>query len=207
MLTSFADFERRFGGLDVASPMSYAVRDFYLNGGSLALIVRVLHDDAASRDDHARLAAAARPTTWCSKHRVAASWGNRLSAPRSTMTPTARCRAASPPATNEQRFNLTVRYRTRPGRDKFVVETFGSVSTVEGDRALPAAGARARVRVRARAGRVMPATRPPSNVTQAGSQRVVTWVDADTGSGSDGSRHRRRRRDRRTRTRRPASTR
>ena len=33
-LTSFADFERRFGGLDVASPMSYAVREvFNLNGG------------------------------------------------------------------------------------------------------------------------------------------------------------------------------
>ena len=41
MLTSFADYERRFGGLDVASPMSYAVRDFYLNGGTMALIVRV----------------------------------------------------------------------------------------------------------------------------------------------------------------------
>src|SRR4051794_37210400 len=48
MLTSFADFERRFGGLDVLSPMSYGVRDFYLNGGSLALIVRVAHDDAKS---------------------------------------------------------------------------------------------------------------------------------------------------------------
>src|SRR5215471_5827786 len=47
-LTSFADFERRFGGLDVASPMSYAVRDFYVNGGSLALIVRVLHTDASA---------------------------------------------------------------------------------------------------------------------------------------------------------------
>jgi hypothetical protein len=48
MLTSFADYERRFGGLDVLSPMSYAVRDFYSNGGSLALIVRVPHDDASS---------------------------------------------------------------------------------------------------------------------------------------------------------------
>src|ERR1700692_3254181 len=45
-LVSFADYERRFGGLDAASPMSYAVRDFYLNGGNIALIVRVLHDNA-----------------------------------------------------------------------------------------------------------------------------------------------------------------
>jgi phage tail sheath protein FI len=40
-INSFADFERRFGGLGTDYPMSYAVRDFYLNGGSQALIVRV----------------------------------------------------------------------------------------------------------------------------------------------------------------------
>jgi phage tail sheath protein FI len=41
MINSFADFERRFGGLGKDYPMSYAVRDFYLNGGSQALIVRL----------------------------------------------------------------------------------------------------------------------------------------------------------------------
>jgi hypothetical protein len=30
LINSWADYERRFGGLDVRSPMSYAVRDFYL---------------------------------------------------------------------------------------------------------------------------------------------------------------------------------
>ena len=40
-ITSFADFERTFGGLSVDRPMSYAVRDFYANGGSLAVIVRL----------------------------------------------------------------------------------------------------------------------------------------------------------------------
>ena len=37
----FADFERQFGGLAADSTMSYAVRDFYLNRGSQALIIRV----------------------------------------------------------------------------------------------------------------------------------------------------------------------
>src|SRR5215813_13478730 len=46
MLTSFADYERIFGGLELSSSMSYAVRDFYLNGGTQALIVRVAHEDA-----------------------------------------------------------------------------------------------------------------------------------------------------------------
>jgi phage tail sheath protein FI len=38
---SFADFERRFGGLDPGSELSYAVRLFFLNGGSQAYVVRV----------------------------------------------------------------------------------------------------------------------------------------------------------------------
>src|SRR5438067_7936348 len=40
-INSFGDFERQFGGLWVDSMMSYAVRDFYQNGGSQAIIVRV----------------------------------------------------------------------------------------------------------------------------------------------------------------------
>ena len=46
LITSFPDYQRRFGALDLESPMSFAVRDFYLNGGSHALIVRVVHADA-----------------------------------------------------------------------------------------------------------------------------------------------------------------
>jgi len=43
VITSYADYERMFGGLWVDSAMSYAVRDFYLNGGGRAVIVRLLH--------------------------------------------------------------------------------------------------------------------------------------------------------------------
>ncbi|HTF91653.1 MAG TPA: phage tail sheath C-terminal domain-containing protein [Verrucomicrobiae bacterium] len=40
-INSAADYERTFGGLWRASTMSYAVRQFFSNGGSQALIVRV----------------------------------------------------------------------------------------------------------------------------------------------------------------------
>ena len=42
-INNFADFERNFGGLWVESTMSYAVRDFFLNGGSgsQAIVVRI----------------------------------------------------------------------------------------------------------------------------------------------------------------------
>ena len=184
MLTSFADYERRFGGLEVASPMSYAVRDFYLNGGTLALIVRVVHDDAATAT--ITLAGEGSPSDdLVLEASSAGAWGNRLSAAVDHDTDRALPRA-SPPATNPQRFNLTVRYRVQAGKDNFVVETFGSVSTVEGDpRFLPLVLERESAYVRMTG--TMPAARPASNVATVGSQRTVTWVDADTGSGSDGS--------------------
>jgi uncharacterized protein len=43
VINSFADFERHFGGLDAAYPLSYAVRDFFLGGGTQAVIVRLCH--------------------------------------------------------------------------------------------------------------------------------------------------------------------
>ena len=48
-INSFGDYERNFGGLSTLSPMSFAVRDFYLNGGSQAVIVRVHNGATASR--------------------------------------------------------------------------------------------------------------------------------------------------------------
>ena len=46
VINGFADYERIFGGLSLDSAMSYAVRDFFANGGSQAIIVRLYHEDA-----------------------------------------------------------------------------------------------------------------------------------------------------------------
>lgn len=40
-VNGFAEFERRFGGLSAQSPLAYAVHQFFGNGGSVAVIVRV----------------------------------------------------------------------------------------------------------------------------------------------------------------------
>src|ERR1700748_3630656 len=45
---SFADFATRFGGLSASSEMSYAVQQFFLNGGSQAWIVRIAKDPLAA---------------------------------------------------------------------------------------------------------------------------------------------------------------
>jgi phage tail sheath protein FI len=49
-VTSFSEFEKCFGGLFAQGQMSYAVRDFFTNGGRRALIVRLVSTDAAPAD-------------------------------------------------------------------------------------------------------------------------------------------------------------
>jgi phage tail sheath protein FI len=46
---NFTDYVRLFGGLSAMSPMSYAVQQFFLNGGSAALIVRVVNGAVAAQ--------------------------------------------------------------------------------------------------------------------------------------------------------------
>lgn len=49
-ITSFNDFEREFGGLDSRSAASYAIQQYFLNGGSVAWVVRVLANNATTAD-------------------------------------------------------------------------------------------------------------------------------------------------------------
>ena len=51
VVTNFGEYEREFGGLWKLSRLGFSVRDFFLNGGSTAVIVRVVNDAAADADD------------------------------------------------------------------------------------------------------------------------------------------------------------
>jgi phage tail sheath protein FI len=71
VINSFADYERIFGGLWVPSTMSYAVRDFYLNGGRQAIIVRLSNGTAATFPAIGGLALSAKsPGVWGESLRV-----------------------------------------------------------------------------------------------------------------------------------------
>jgi phage tail sheath protein FI len=48
-LLSYSDFERGFGGLSTDSEMSYAVRQFFANGGSEAWVVRLAKNSLAAK--------------------------------------------------------------------------------------------------------------------------------------------------------------
>jgi len=49
-INNYSDYERLFGGLWEESAMSYAVNQYFLNGGSQAVIVRVFNDDGNTVD-------------------------------------------------------------------------------------------------------------------------------------------------------------
>ena len=66
---SFADFERLFGGLAANSELSYAVQQFYLNGGSQAYVVRVPLPRRHPREGHGR-----QPHLLRAEQRVVGEW-------------------------------------------------------------------------------------------------------------------------------------
>ncbi len=47
-ILSLTDFEREYGGLQRNSETSYAIQQFFLNGGTKAWVVRVAHNDATA---------------------------------------------------------------------------------------------------------------------------------------------------------------
>lgn len=58
-INNLGDFERIFGGLWLDSSLGHAVRDFYLNGGSQAIIVRLFHASFGKEDDRKKAETAA----------------------------------------------------------------------------------------------------------------------------------------------------
>jgi phage tail sheath protein FI len=64
-MTSFADYERAYGGLDTRSLLGYAIRHFYDNGGSDAYVIRIASAAATAQVVHAALTInASSPGSW-----------------------------------------------------------------------------------------------------------------------------------------------
>jgi hypothetical protein len=125
VITSFADFERRFGGLWVDSMMSYAVRDFYGNGGSEGIIVRI--------ENGASTASLSLPTGGSPPNDVLVldaaspgSWGNNL---RAIVDHNTRDAGQSVPPPDDNLFNLTITENVEGG----AIETFFNVSVDPND--------------------------------------------------------------------------
>jgi phage tail sheath protein FI len=133
---SFADFQAKFGGLMLDSPLTYCVNDFFLNGGAHAILLRLFEGDptastgsiAAWSDPNGKLKAdpanvtlaAASPGSWSK----AVTWfsdrngiDDNVAAAVSTPTWT---------ATKSDLFNLTIRFDQ--GRGQIATEVFRNVT-------------------------------------------------------------------------------
>jgi hypothetical protein len=74
-INNYGDFERVFGGLWADSSLGYGIRDFFLNGGCQAIVIRVYraasgNDGAATVDANTLALTAASPGTWGDKLRA-----------------------------------------------------------------------------------------------------------------------------------------
>jgi phage tail sheath protein FI len=66
-ITSYADYERQFGQLGADNPMAYSVFQYYQNGGSLAIVVRIIGANplaATINVDEKFMLRATSPGTW-----------------------------------------------------------------------------------------------------------------------------------------------
>jgi phage tail sheath protein FI len=113
VINSYGDFERSFGALDPNYPMGYAVRDFYLNGGAQAVIVRLYKINGAS-PANAVIAIPNLPLQAAS----AGSWGNNLRARIDTNVSSDV--ATSFGLTQADLFNLTVREMVSGTQETFL---------------------------------------------------------------------------------------
>jgi uncharacterized protein len=121
-IQSLADFERRFGGLWLHSTMSYAVQHYFLNGGTDAIVVRVVHSDDADVQKNASAATLTLAGLDGPLDLEAADpgkWGNQLRARVDYLT-----RDPEPGEALESLFNLSI---TDMGIG--VVESFRNLST------------------------------------------------------------------------------
>jgi len=78
-ILSFADFERQFGGLDTRSEASYAIQQFFLNGGGEAYVVRTTSTTSTKAATPAAIAMQDKvggSTVLTATARSAGAWGN-----------------------------------------------------------------------------------------------------------------------------------
>ena len=109
---NFGEFTREFGGLHRDSEVSYAIQQFFLNGGSNALVVRVARDARAAS---VRMESATGPALTATA-RTPGGWGNmlRIDVDYATSNP-------------DSSFNLTVA-RVDAGQNEVEREEFRNLS-------------------------------------------------------------------------------
>jgi phage tail sheath protein FI len=169
-INSFGDFERIFGGLWAPSRLGFAVRDFFINGGTQAIIVRLV--GAAGAPGELDLKAGAETLNLVAAN--SGAWGDNLSATVDHKTKN--------PA-NTKLFNLTV-FETDPTTNAVVnSEKFLNVSVDPSDpRYLPRVLENGSALLRLKPGSTVPAASPEDTPVAP----AVGPTKATAGKGKNG---------------------
>jgi phage tail sheath protein FI len=126
-INSYSDYERQFGGLWIDSTMSYAVQDFYLNGGSQAIIVRI--DNGSGTAEIALPTGAATPNDFLTLEASSpGAWGSNLLAAVNYNTQDPTASPLSPPAPDPDLFNLVIYQKNPDTQQNQKIEEYLSVS-------------------------------------------------------------------------------
>lgn len=166
LINSFGDFERQFGSLDPQYPLSYAVRDFFQNGGGRAIVVRLYKKKAGDGvNDTAKIAltnglnlVAASPGSWANGLRVRID--DKVSADV----------AARYGLAAADLFNLTVRSSSG------ALETFLNVTVKESPRRIDRVLQNESSLLRVDSSTTMPGTAVPTKGADPGAGKTI-WTD------------------------------
>ncbi len=114
-LSSFSDYERRYGGLDLRSELGYAVKHFFDNGGSDAYVIRIVKNDAttAGASINGLKLEATSPGGWAGSYKIGVT------------------RRAAPA---DKRFKIEVLFQPTTSDTAVVVESFEDLSIDENDK-------------------------------------------------------------------------
>jgi uncharacterized protein len=165
-VNGFTEFERLFGGLWPRSPLSFAVRSFFLNGGGVAIIVRLTNGVPATLDlGSLQLQASG-----------GGVWGNDLSADVDYDDLTADVATRFGVAVTDL-FNLTVRYTPPEGQGGSGEEVFRNLTMIDSPR-----NVRDVLNAESDLVQVVPAAPPP-----APPARPAEATDVQATGGTDGN--------------------
>lgn len=173
IVNSYGDYERSFGALDPKYPMGYAVRDFYLNGGAQAIIVRLYKGDAATANATIDI------TNLPLEAATAGTWGNELRA--RVDTDVSADVAAQYGLTAGDLFNLTVRNMTSGAQERFL-----NLSVKESPRRVDRVLLAQSSLVRVASSLSFPATAMPAAMTRDPPAGKTVWDQDGTSSGVSG---------------------
>lgn len=175
-ITSYKDFERAFGGLWTDGPMTYALNDFFRNGGSQAVIVRLFHQPTVGSAAASGIATfavdtlnlvAANPGAWGNNLLIAVDYKDRTGTVSTEI-------AAGLGVAATDLFNLTVTYFSSTGAvsERFVNLTIKD-SLRRVDRVLAQGSKFVRVAVDSTGAAALPTALPAESTTNSAGELGV----------------------------------